>query len=151
MADGGHVHPDLMGAPGLKMDIEETRRAKRLDGLVVRHTRPPPGDDREPVVRARMTVDRGVDGATAWVGMALHECGIALVNAAVLEGTLELGIGALALGDDHDTCRPCVKAMHHSLTLRSARGGNPISHGRESSRDRGPGPAWAGMGRDTDR
>ena len=65
VADRGHVHPDLMGTPGLEPDVEQARRAERLERLVMGDAVAAAGDDRELVVGSRMAADRRVDGARA--------------------------------------------------------------------------------------
>ena len=37
----GHVHPDLVGAPGLEADLQQGGEAVRLEGLVVGDAVPP--------------------------------------------------------------------------------------------------------------
>ena len=78
--DRGHVHPDLVRAAGLEVDIEQRRGPERLDRLVVGDARAAAGDHRELVVGARVPADRGVDGAAARIRMALDERGVALVD-----------------------------------------------------------------------
>ena len=56
--------------------------------------------------------------------MALHDRVVDLLDLAVVEGALELGVGALALGDDHEAARADVEAVHDAGALGGARGGD---------------------------
>ena len=62
---GAEVHADLVGAPGLEMDLQQRPGAEGLEGLVVGHARFALGHDRPSVVVDRVTVDRGVDRSSA--------------------------------------------------------------------------------------
>src|SRR5690606_41177920 len=66
VADAGmtlrrHVHADLMGAPGLEVDLEQGRRAHRLERVVVGDRVFALRGDRELPARAGVPPDRRVD------------------------------------------------------------------------------------------
>ena len=50
MARKAQVNPDLVGAAGFELDVEQARRLVRLERVVVRDALPTALDDREPVV-----------------------------------------------------------------------------------------------------
>ena len=60
-----------------------------------------------------MTVDRRVHGPAQRVGMALHQRVVALVDGALLEGTLEPGVRQLGLAT---TIRPLVPTSRRCTT-----------------------------------
>src|SRR3546814_6140886 len=62
------VHADLVGPPGLEVDVEQRGVPERLDRLVVRDAVTSAGDDRELVGAGGVPVDRRVDGAAHRVG-----------------------------------------------------------------------------------
>ncbi len=68
--------------------------------------------------------------------MALHEGGVALVDGALLERVLERGVGALALGHDHQPGRAGVEAVHDALPLGRAGGRDPVARRQPARRSR---------------
>ena len=117
MAQGCEVHPDLVGAAGLEMDLHQRGRPERLDDLVVGDARLAAGQHRELVVVVGMAADRGVDRALQRIGQALDEGVVGLVDRALLEGTLERGVGVLAFGDHHESTGAHVETVDDAAAL----------------------------------
>ncbi len=149
--EGGHVYPDLMGATGLEVDLQQAGEAVRLEGLVVSDAGPAAVEHRELVVGARVARDRGVDGALERVGVALDHRVVDLVDRAVAEGVLEPGVGVLRLGDHHDARGAHVEPLHDPLSLRGAAGGDPEAGARQMSHDGRALPPRRRMNGDADR
>ena len=74
-----HVHPDLMGAAGLKLDLEQARHCMRFEGLVVGDARLATGDDSEPELVLRDVVEGRVSlaAAEADYGVVFEDAGAA--------------------------------------------------------------------------
>ena len=72
MPDGRHVHPDLVRAPCLELDLGQARRAECLERVVVRNGGPAVRDDGEPAIARGVPGDRGVDRAAQRIGVALN-------------------------------------------------------------------------------
>ncbi len=125
-----HVHPDLVGAAGLQLDVEQADRAERLDRVVVRHRGTAARDDRPAPVAGGVPVDRRVDGAAQRVRQALDQRVVALVDGALFEGALEQGVGRLALGHDHRAGGVGVEAVHDALAFGGAAGGDRVAGAR---------------------
>ena len=84
-----------------------------------------------------MPPDGRVDRSGERVGVPLHDRVVDLLDLALLEGALERGVGTLGLGDDHESARADVEAVHDALPLGSAgrrdpdtAGGQCTEHGR---------------------
>ena len=143
----GHVHADLVGAAGLELDVEQRRVPEGLDGVVVGDAVAASRHHRELVRRGGMPVDRGVDGAGHRVGMALHQCVVALVDGPLAERVLQHGVGPLALGDHHQPAGADVESVDDALPLLGAAGRHPVP-GRGQPTDDGrvpPSPGWGGQ------
>src|SRR5450759_1856545 len=85
MTQGGEVNPDLVGAPGLEMDLDQGGRPESLDHLVVGDARFAAGQHRELVVVVGVAPDRSVDGALHRIGQSLDKRVVGLVDRALLE------------------------------------------------------------------
>ena len=140
----GHVHPDLVRAPGLEMDLEQGRAGERLERLVVGDGVLALGRDRELPRVGGMPPDGRIDRAGERIGMPLHDRVVDLLHLALLEGALEHGVRVLGLGDDHETRGADVEAMDDALPLRragrrdaEAAGGERPEHGGTLPADRG--------------
>ena len=131
-----HVHPDLVGAPGLQRDLQQAGRPVRLEGLVVGDARLAAGHDGPPVVVARVPVDRRVHGAAQRVRVALDQRVVGLVDRALLERALERGVGALGLGHDHQPAGADVQPVHDALALGRRRWWRSGSRRRPARRPR---------------
>ncbi len=151
VADRGHVHPDLMRASGLEVDIQQRRRPERLGRLVVGDARPPPGDHGELVVGAVMAPDRRIDRPAARIGMTLDEGGVPLIDGPIAKRPLERRIGPLALGHHHDPGRADVEAVHDTLPFGRPGRRDPVAQRGQPADDRRARPPWAWMRGDADR
>lgn len=98
-----------------------------------------------------MPTDRRIDRARERVGMPLNHRVIDLLDRALLEGALEVRVGGLGLGDDHQAARADVEPVHHALTLGRTAGRDPEAGGRQRTHHRRPLPTEGGMGRNTGR
>src|SRR5215472_7963423 len=145
MADGGHVHPDLVRATRLKPDVEQTRSPERLQRVVVRNRRAPVGDDREPAVAGWVPANRRVYGAAQRIGMSLHERVIPLINGAEPERLLKRAVGGFALGDDHHAGSARVQPVDYALSFSRTAGRDRMPGGEQTLEDRWPGPAGCRM------
>ena len=150
MAHRRGVHPDLVGATGLEVDLEQRGVAVGLDRLVVGDARLAGGDDGPAVLVLGVPVDGRVDRAAGRVHLALHERVVGLVDRALLELPLERGVGALALRDHHEPCRPDVEAVHDALALVGPRGRDAEAGAGEAADDGRAGPPRRGVRRDAD-
>ena len=120
MPHRGHVHADLVCAPGFQVDVQKTRAAECLDDAVVGHARAAVlGDGELPACR-RMARNRRVDGALDRIRQPLHQRVVGLVHRALLEGALEHGVGGHARRHDHDAGGAHVQALHDALALRGS-------------------------------
>ena len=151
MPGGRHVHPDLVGPPGLEADREQGGETERLQGVVVRDAGSTVGHDAEPVVGTAQPPDGGVDRASRRVRVSLHQCVVGLDDLTVTELALEVGIGRVGLGDDHDPAGADIEAVDDPLPLRSAGISQGVSRGAQATHHGGPVPARTGMGRHPDR
>src|SRR5690606_7495522 len=95
---------------------------------------------------AGVAPDGGIDGARERVEAALDDGVVDLVDVAVVEGTFELAVGHLALGDDHDAARARVEAVHDPLALCRAGGAYHDAGVGESAEYGGAVPAGGGVG-----
>lgn len=98
-----------------------------------------------------MTSDRRVDGATGRIGMALHQCVIALVDGARLEGALEHRVRAFRERHHHDTGGADVESMHDALTLMDSRRADAETRRGQAAEHRRSVPADRGVRSDTRR
>jgi hypothetical protein len=73
----GEVHPDLMGAAGLEVDVKQAGGPEHLEGVVMGDAVPAVLGDRELPLASAMTADWGVDRPTRGVRMSLHHSVIA--------------------------------------------------------------------------
>ncbi len=80
MPDRRHVHPDLVGPAGLQVHLKQGGRPEGLQGVVMRHRRPPVGDHREPPVAGRMPGNRRVDRPAERIRVALDQRVVDLVR-----------------------------------------------------------------------
>ena len=147
----GHVHPDLVGAAGLELHLEQAGEPVRLEGVVVGDAVLAVVAHRELPVRPRRAPDRRVDGALERVGVALHEGVVGLVDGAVPEGVLEHGVGALALADHHHPGRADVEPLDDALALGGAAGGDAVARRAQVADDGRTGPAHRRVHGDADR
>ena len=146
-----HVDADLVGAPGLEVDLEQRGEPMRLERLVVGHRLTPVRADRELVVVLRVAPDRCVDRPLERVGVALDQRVVGLVDRTLPERVLEDGVGVLGLGDHHHARGADVEALDDALALLGPRGGDPEA-GRDEVADDGlPLPARRGMDGHADR
>jgi hypothetical protein len=146
-----HVDADLVRAAGLELDGEQAGEPVCLERVVVRDAAPAVGSHGELEVVLGMPGDRRVDGAGVRVRMPLHQRVVRLVDAAGAKRLLEHRVRVLGLRHRHQTAGADVEPLHHALTLRRARGGDPHAHAGEMADHGGAGPADAGMRRDPDR
>ncbi len=151
VAQRREVHPDLVRATGLEMDLDQRGRAERLDHLVVGHAGPPARDDGPAVVLGGMTADRGVDAPGQRVRMPLHESVVDLLHRSFAKGLFEPRVGEFALGHHHQAAGAHVQAVHDALALRCSGGGDPVAGRGQPADDGRPVPARAGMGGNPDR
>ena len=73
-----------------------------------------------------------------------------LLDLAVVELPLELRVGALGLGHDHQAAGARVQPVHDALPLLRAGCAQAEAGGGQRAEDGGPGPADARVGRDAD-
>ena len=92
MAQGRQVHPNLMGSPGLELDLQQCGPVERLDHLVMGDRRLPGRHDGELELMRRVATDRRVHRARHRVRQALDEGVVGLVDGARAEGVLEPGM-----------------------------------------------------------
>ena len=86
----GHVHPDLVGAPGLEVHLEQAGEPVRLERLVVGDAVLAVGASPRTCSRACGCRPIGASMVPAQrVGVALHQRVVGLVDGAVPEGVLE--------------------------------------------------------------
>ena len=118
------VHANLVGSSGLQVHLHEGGRAEGLDDVVVGDGVTAALNHRELPFVAGVTANRRVNRAAQRIGQALHQRVVNLVDRTFLEGALELGVGALAAGHDHQAARAHVQAVHDALAFGRARGGH---------------------------
>ena len=127
------VHANLMGSAGLQVNLHEGGRTEGLDDVVVGDGITATLDHRELPLVTGVTANRRVNRAAQRIGQALHQRVVNLIDRALLESTLEFGVGALATSHDHQAARTHVQAVHDALTLGCAGGG----HGDALAHQRG--------------
>ena len=135
---GGEVHPDLVGAPGFQLDVEQAGGLVRLDRVVVGDAVPTAFGDRELPVVSAVAADRRVDGSAGRVGVALHQSVIALLDVALLERPLEHRVRAFGDRDHHHAGRADVETMHNALPLMDSRRADAKPCGGQTAQYRGP-------------
>ncbi len=142
----GEVHPNLVGAAGFQLDVEQARGLVGFHCVVMGDAVPAAlGDGELPVVTA-MPADRRIDGAAGRIRMSLHQCVIALVDGALLECPLEHGVGTLGERHHHHARCADVQTVHDALPFVDARGGDPEARGGKPAEHRRPVPADRGVG-----
>ena len=139
------VHADLVGAPGLQVDLEQGGPAEHLERLVVGHGRPAVVEHRELPVVAGMPPDGRVHGAAQRIRDALDHGVVDLLRHALAELVLHGGVGALGLGHDHDPGGADVEPVHDPLALGGTRGGDVVAEGGQGAHHGGPYPAGRGV------
>ena len=122
------MHPDLVGAAGLEVDLEQAGEPVRLERLVV-------GDavlavllHRELPVGLRVPADRRVDGALERVGVALHQRVVGLVDRAVAGRRSSAGVrrARSSRSPSRRTCpRPAAARSPAAPARRWWRSGSP--------------------------
>ncbi len=137
----GEMHPDLMGAAGFQVHVEQAGGHEGFHGVVVGEAVPAVLGHRELPLAAAVTSDRRVDGPAGRIRMSLHQRVIALVDGALFERPLEQGVGALGQRHHHHPGRADVEAVHNALPLGHTRGGDPVTGGGQATEHRGSGPA----------
>src|SRR5699024_8069896 len=111
----GHVHTDLVGTPGLQVDLQQAGGTERLLGVVVGHRVATTGDHGPSAVTGGMAADGGVHRAAQRVRMTLDERVVTLVHGTFLERPFEHAVGDLALGHDHQPAGVGVEPVHDPL------------------------------------
>ena len=91
----GEVHPNLMGAAGFQMNVEQTRGPEHLGSVVMGNAVPAALDDGEFPVATPMPTDRRIDRSAGRIRMSLHHSVLPLVDGALLERPLEHRVGTL--------------------------------------------------------
>ena len=145
------MHPDLVRATGLEVDLEQAREPVGLEGLVVGDAVSAVAHHRELVVVVRVAPDRRVDRSAQRVRVALDQRVVGLVDGAVTEGVLEHGVGMLGLADHHHAARADVEALHDPLSLAGTAGGDPEPGTGQVAHHGRAGPARRGVDGHADR
>ncbi len=148
MAQGRHVHPDLVRPPRFQLDLDQAGGPERFDRVVVGHAGAAAVDHREPPVPGGVPADRRIHGAAQRVGMTLDQGVVALVHRALAERTLQRGVGGLALGHHHQPGGAGVQPVHDPLALGGPGTGDGVPAGPQARQHGGPGPARRRVRRD---
>ena len=116
--DRRQMHTDLMGAPRIEFEFEESLAPEHLDylevGACLSRAGPP---DRHLGPVAQRTSDRRFDSPTAGCRPAVDKRPVPPHRLPVLDLGLEGGMRPIAARDDHQATGPPVKPVHDSTAL----------------------------------
>src|SRR5690349_7178856 len=111
MSERAQVHPDLMGAPGLKAAAQQGGVSKTLEHFVMRYRLPSTRRHRHPGALNRVPADGRLDAAIARDTAVRHREILAL-DAACLELAHEIRLRGERLRHYQQAARVLVKAVH---------------------------------------
>src|SRR4051794_7539836 len=119
MPDRRHMHAYLVGAAGLDLHFDEcelsVRRGETLQHLVMRNGITSAVAFRGHARALRLvTRDRCIYGSRVSLGPAVHKCDVAFIDLASGKLLAELAMRDIVLGDDDQSRRFLVEAVHNS-------------------------------------
>ena len=118
VTDRLHVDANLMGPTGFQLDLEQAFPPQGLDHLEMRHrlARRCPVNS-HPMALARSAANRCVDRPGSRTEPSVGQCRVNARNLPVPDHPLQIGVGLLLAGDDHQSAGAPVKAVHDSRPL----------------------------------
>lgn len=123
-ADGGEVHPDLVGAPCVQGCLNQGVGGEMLYHLVEGMCLPPVRYHRHTLSVSGMPTDWGIYGTFLWRGATFYQHQVPFDYTAVLHLGGKFEVGGLVLGNYHEAGGIFVEAMHNAGSKGAVNGGD---------------------------